>query len=261
MRASRHPTMSDKFGEMDSRYVNAANCVVEGSLSINARDGAAFEVRSVDTTTFKIDTIIRHLQGPNGAQLVLFSDPNYAFSTVALDGANGNATFVGTLSAERVMVAGVPLVARPTLTLGPFGFSDAPVGASVEGRVSFPMSFAAKDTATSEHVNAAGSLSNRIRMPADGRVVGWSLVSNTARTAGAAELTLGINGVAQVAPPAAMVCRLDAESRVSRLIYAPTHEDGLRFYAGQELGVFLVTSADWAPVTSDFTATMAISFD
>lgn len=165
------------------------------------------------------------------------------------------------VSARQYRVNGVPLVARSTLTLGPLEVVDLAAGASVECRRPFPLAFAARDTASPHHVNPAGSVSNRMRVPADGRVVGWSLVSNTARTAGTVELVLGINGVAQVAPPPAMACRLNAESPVSRMIHAPRYEDGLRFFAGQEIGVFIVSSADWAPVTADCVAYLHDAFD
>ncbi len=90
-----------------------------------------------------------------------------------------------------------------------------------------------------------------IVMPFAGSVVGISVISSEARTAGTLAVDATVNGTAT-----GLQATLDAGNPQSHS--ATQAKDTDAFNAGDRLGVKITTSADWAPTTADIVVTVIV---
>jgi len=92
-----------------------------------------------------------------------------------------------------------------------------------------------------------------IVMPYAGSIMGITLASNGARTAGSLTTDVTINGIVT-----GLQAILDASN--TQYHYAVQAKDINTFSAGGRLGVKFTTSGDWAPITADIVVTVIVEF-
>jgi hypothetical protein len=92
---------------------------------------------------------------------------------------------------------------------------------------------------------------NRVFFDRPGSIVGISLKSNAARSAGTCTAEVYKNGVAT---------GLQAILNASQTLFKPTTsaKDLLPFVAGDELSIYLLSDGSWAPTTADLQATLSV---
>lgn len=93
--------------------------------------------------------------------------------------------------------------------------------------------------------------------PLAGRVIGISLLSNAARTAGTATARVLINGSSTAFDGGSVQLNATNLTRDSSLV---AYSSGLTFTAGNRLGVEIVTSG-WTPTTADMTAWLTVKYE
>jgi len=106
---------------------------------------------------------------------------------------------------------------------------------------------------TSAAMNLLGTSDNtEVVMSAPGNIVGISISSNDARTAGTLTVKPTINGTESTTLSAAL------NATDTQYAYAIQEFTKDNFLAGQRLGVKITTDGSWAPTTADIVVNMTI---
>ena len=107
---------------------------------------------------------------------------------------------------------------------------------------------------TSVSLNVLGLTGNsEYVLPCAGSVIGISVASNEARTAGTLTVDATVNGIAT-----GLQAALDAANTTYYSSTQNVNTDA--FSTGDRLGIVITTSADWAPTTADIVITAVIEY-
>jgi hypothetical protein len=131
-------------------------------------------------------------------------------------------------------------------TLGPFTRANLP-GTGTEA---LPLMFA--DSASTFVLSTLDP-----RAPRAGRVVGLTLLSNAARTAGTATARVRIAGSATDFDGGSVQINATNTQRASGLV---AYASGVMFNAGNSLGIAVVTDG-WTPTTADFVGWLTVEYE
>lgn len=135
-------------------------------------------------------------------------------------------------------------------------FSDAGTGTVAGLEATVITGWFQDDVAASQTAVALSLGNSRTErpMPADGYIVGISVYSNAARTAGTLTVDATINGTVS-----GLTATLDGTNTQTKSTRQSNHAD--KFTAGQRIGVKITTDGTWAPTTADIDVSVLVVFN